>query len=130
MTHYTLHTTLHSDFDRPAAARVCPHQAMNFMFLGNPGAGKTTVAHIFAEMLSELKIREGPVDYVTGQDLLQEGSSKFPARLKGVTPGVLFIDEVYQLNPAKQGDGQAITNMLMKATEDDRDKLSVIVAGT
>ena len=103
---------------------------MNFMFLGNPGVGKTTVARIFAKMLSELKIREGPFDDVTGQDLLQEGSSKFPARLKAVTPGVLFIDEVYQLNPAKEGDGQAITNMLMKATEDDRDKLSVIVAGT
>ena len=46
-----------------------------------------------------------------------------------LVPGVLFIDEVYQLNPAGQGDGRAITNMLMKATEDDRDKLSVIVAG-
>lgn len=102
---------------------------MNFMFLGNPGSGKTTVARIFAEMLAELKIRGKEFVDVTGQDLLQEGSSKFPALLKKVTPGVLFIDEVYQLNPAGQGDGQAITNMLMKATEDDRDKLSVIVAG-
>ena len=117
------------DFERAPESRVCPTQAMNFIFLGNPGSGKTTVARIFAEMLAELKIRGEEFVDVTGQDLLQEGSSKFPALLKKVTPGVLFIDEVYQLNPAGQGDGQAITNMLMKATEDDRDKLSVIVAG-
>ena len=115
---------------RPVESRVCSNHALNFMFLGNPGSGKTTVARLFAQLLAELKIRGEEFIDVTGQDLLRQGSSKFDATLQKVTPGVLFIDEVYQLNVEKQGGGQAITNMLMKATEDHRDELSVIVAGT
>jgi hypothetical protein len=49
--------------------------------------------------------------------------------LKGVTPGILFIDEVYQLDPNGNADGKAITNALMEAAENDRSKLTVIVAG-
>jgi hypothetical protein len=58
-----------------------------------------------------------------------EGASKFPALLKGATPGILFIDEVYQLDPNGNADGRAITNALMEAAENDRSKLTVIVAG-
>ena len=103
--------------------------AYNFLFLGNPGTGKTTVARLFGKILVELKIREDNFVETSGQKLIQEGSAKFPAQLKSVTPGVLFIDEVYQLNPKGNGDGSAITNLLMEATENDRDKLTVIVAG-
>lgn len=114
---------------RKEEERVCSKQALNFLFLGNPGTGKTTVARLFAKILSDLKIREGAFVETSGQKLIQDGASKFPALLKSVTPGVLFIDEVYQLDPRGTPDGRAITNHLMAATEDDRDKLTVIVAG-
>lgn len=68
--------------------------------------------------------------YLTvGQDALTEGSGKFKATLAKATPGVLFVDEVYQLDPKGNGEGRAITNMIMRASEDDRDKLTIIVAG-
>lgn len=116
--------------ERPLESRVTTKLALNFLFLGNPGTGKTTVARLFGEILSELKIREDVFKETSGQKLLQQGSSKFPALLQSVTPGILFIDEIYQLDPQSNGDGRAITNNIMEATENDRDKLTVIVAGT
>jgi hypothetical protein len=49
--------------------------------------------------------------------------------LTSCTPGVLFVDEVYQLNPTGDPTGRAITNSIMEATENNRDTLTVIVAG-
>ena len=115
---------------RPMDSRITTKQAMNFMFLGNPGTGKTTVARQFAEMLDELEIRKGAFAETSGQKLLDAGIASFNALLSKVTPGVLFIDEVYQLEPkGSGGNGKAITNLLMEATENDRGELSVIVAG-
>lgn len=115
--------------ERPLDSRVTTKSALNFIFLGNPGTGKTTVARLFGKILSDLKIREDVFKETSGQKLLEEGASKFSALLKSVTPGILFIDEVYQLDPKGNSDGRAITNSIMEATENDRDKLSVIVAG-
>jgi replication-associated recombination protein RarA len=115
---------------RPEKSRITSKQAMNFIFFGNPGTGKTTVARVFAKMLDELDIRKGHFEETSGQKLLAAGTASFNTLLKKVTPGVLFIDEVYQLAPKSGGEGKAITNSLMEATENDRDKLSVIVAGT
>ena len=117
------------DMERPLESRVTTKSALNFIFLGNPGTGKTTVARLFGKILSDLKIREDIFKETSGQKLLEEGASKFSALLSSVTPGILFIDEVYQLDPKGNSDGRAITNSIMEATENDRDKLSVIVAG-
>jgi tetratricopeptide (TPR) repeat protein len=124
-----LFQTIRSDLQRPVEARVTPKQALNFLFLGNPGSGKTTVARLFGEILIDLGIREDKFVETSGQKLLQDGASKFPALLGTATPGVLFIDEVYLLDPNASADGKAITNTIMEATENDRDKLTVIVAG-
>ena len=118
------------DQERPLESRVTLKSALNFIFLGNPGTGKTTVARLFGKILSDLKIREDVFKETSGQKLLEEGSSKFTVLLQSVTPGILFIDEVYQLDPKGNSDGRAITNSIMEATENDRDKLTVIVAGT
>lgn len=87
------------------------------------------MARILADILSDLKIREKEFAETFGQKLLDEGTKKFEGLLASVNPGVLFIDEVYQLEPSSNQIGRAITNTLMTALEDDRDKLTVIVAG-
>ena len=43
--------------------------------------------------------------------------------------GILFIDEIYQLDPQSNSVGKEITNLIMEAAENDRDKLSIIAAG-
>lgn len=92
--------------------------------------GKTTVARLFGEILVSLGLRvPGKFVETSGQTLLQGGSNKFSPVLKSVTPGLLFVDEVYQLDPKGSGEGRAITNMLMEATETNREILTVIVAG-
>jgi replication-associated recombination protein RarA len=70
MSLYTSHF-LNSDLLRPKEARVTSKQAMNFLFLGNPGSGKTTVARIFGKILSELDIRDDNFVETSGQKLLQ-----------------------------------------------------------
>ena len=91
----SLFSMVRADLERPPESRISTKQAMNFLFLGNPGSGKTTVARIFGEILSSLGLREeGAFVETSGQDLLSAGSAAFPPVLAGATPGVLFIDEV------------------------------------
>lgn len=66
---------------------------------------------------------------VTGNQLVENGMSKFQAQLTSVIPGVMFIDEVYQLDPKNNNVGKSITNLIMEKTENEREKLTVIVAG-
>jgi replication-associated recombination protein RarA len=124
-----LFNCLQQDMKRETKARITSKQSMNFLFLGNPGTGKTTVAKIFAKILSTLGLRGDNFFVTSGQKLLQEGSSKIASIIADVIPGVLFIDEVYQLDPSSNSEGRAITNAIMEATENERDKLTVIVAG-
>lgn len=137
--------------ERPEAARLSNKQAMNFLFVGNPGiipensfiqsklflisinflgTGKTTVARLLADILVDLGVRkQGSFEETTGQKLLTLGSKKSSDLIKKVTPGVLFVDEIYQLDPKSNQEGRAITNAIMDASENDRDKLTFIAAG-
>jgi hypothetical protein len=87
------------------------------------------VARIFSRMLTELGLRGDKFVETSGQKLLQDGASKFTGLAASAVPGVLFIDEVYQLEPNTDREGKAIVNHLMEMTESNRDKLSVIIAG-
>ncbi len=113
-----------------------PNFSFHMVFSGNPGTGKTTVARIVAKVygsLGLLKIgnlvetdRSGLVGGYVGQTALK--TKKVIESAKG---GVLFIDEAYSL--AKEGSGndygQEAIETLLKAMEDYRDELVVIVAG-
>lgn len=102
----------------------------NFCFLGNPGTGKTTVARLFASILCDSGIREkNVIVQTTAQKAKDGGTDEFRKSISNALGGVLFIDEAYDLDPVGDLKGKPIVNELLTLCEDDRDKISVILAG-
>ena len=110
-------------------------QGKHYVFTGNPGTGKTTVARIMADIFKTLGI-------VSRGQLVEADRSKLVAGYSGQTAiktnqlvdqalgGVLFIDEAYTLK-SSDGDtfGSEAIDTLLKRLEDDRGKFICIVAG-
>jgi SpoVK/Ycf46/Vps4 family AAA+-type ATPase len=107
----------------------------HYVFTGNPGTGKTTVARIMADVFKTLGILN------RGQ-LVEADRSKLVAGFAGQTAiktnqlidsamgGVLFIDEAYTLKSNDQDSfGSEAIDTLLKRLEDDRGKFICIVAG-
>jgi stage V sporulation protein K len=98
----------------------------------NPGTGKTTVARLVAAALFEMDVVQcDKFVELGGASVLADGIAEFKKVFEEELEdgGVLFIDEVYQLNPKTDKSGAQIVNYLLKAVEDMRDKVVVIVAG-
>jgi len=110
--------------------------SQHMVFTGNPGTGKTAVARIVADLYFNLGVipsnrvvevdRSGLVAQYVGQTAI-----KTREVIESSLGGVLFIDEAYAL--ARETDprdfGHEAIDTLIKAMEDQREKLTVIVAG-
>lgn len=112
-----------------------PLSSQHYVFTGNPGTGKTTVARIMADMLKSLGV-------ISRGQLVEADRSMLVAGYAGQTAiktnqlidsalgGVLFIDEAYTLVSGENDNfGKEAIDTLLKRLEDDRGKFVCIVCG-
>lgn len=109
--------------------------ALHMLFKGNPGTGKTTVARILGKIFKEINIlSKGQLVEVERADLVGEyighTAQKTKEMIKRSLGGIMFIDEAYTLAQGGEKDfGQEAIATLVKAMEDHRQDLIVILAG-
>ena len=110
--------------------------SLHMVFSGNPGTGKTMIARLMARIYRSLGVlskghlvevdRSGLVAGYVGQT-----ATKTSEVIQKAMGGVLFIDEAYSLTSGKADNdfGQEAVDTILKAMEDNREDLVVIVAG-
>lgn len=109
---------------------------LHMAFLGNPGTGKTTVARLCGAMFQQMGfLRTNTFVEVDRGSLVGAYIGKTEENLRhkiaSAIDGVLFIDEAHALfkkDSPRDFGGDAI-NLLVKAMEDERHRLVVILAG-
>ena len=109
--------------------------SLHMIFSGNPGTGKTTVARIVAQAFKSLGIlRMGHLVECDRAALVAGYAGQTAIKTKQLVDtalgGILFVDEAYALvSDDRDTFGKEALDTLMKATEDYRDDLVVILAG-
>ena len=112
-----------------------PELSYHMVFSGNPGTGKTTIARMLAQIYKQIGLlKKGQLVEVDRSGLIAgyqgQTAIKTAEVIESALGGVLFIDEAYSLI---QGDndsyGKECIATILKAMEDHRDELIVIVAG-
>ncbi|MFK7806410.1 MAG: AAA family ATPase [Saprospiraceae bacterium] len=110
---------------------------LHSVFTGNPGTGKTTVAHLLGKIYHSLDLlSHGTVHEVGRADLVGEfigqTAPKVKKALEKAKGGILFIDEAYSLtNRGEDGKdfGREVIEVLLKELAGGSDDLAIIFAG-
>lgn len=106
----------------------------HYLFLGNPGTGKTTVARLMAEQFKRLgllktaRLTELTASELSGQTYLGQPERIARERFMDAIGGVLFIDEAHQL-AQPHGYGANVLGTLTPLLSRHTDELVVIFAG-
>ena len=107
----------------------------HMIFTGNPGTGKTTIARLISRYMKAIgALSQGQLVEVTRADLVAQYVGQTApltmSVIRSAIGGVIFIDEAYSLYRGKDDSfGLEAIDTLVKAMEDNRDDLIVILAG-
>lgn len=102
-----------------------------YLYLGNPGVGKTTVASLMGGVLKAAGVlSQGHVISRTAREM-QSHLQDFESILKLARGGILFIDEAHQLGEDGNYAGNEVIKRLLTVLEDDSvtDVTCIILAG-
>lgn len=108
---------------------------MHMIFKGNPGTGKTTIARLLGKIFKEMGVLEkGHLIEAERADLVGEyighTAQKTRKIIQKALGGILFIDEAYSLARGGERDfGKEAIDTMVKALEDFKDSLIIILAG-
>ena len=113
----------------------CIHQ--HTMILGKPGTGKTTLAHILANLWDALSIVDGKRFMITTRgDWIAKYSGQSVAKarklIKSAKGGIIFIDEAYSLISSNDGDdsyGHEVLTEIVEAMTSAEKNVTFIFAG-
>jgi hypothetical protein len=103
----------------------------NWIFTGNPGTGKTTIAKLFGKILHGFGLLATPdVKVTSALDLtgqyVGQTKEKVQEMMSAARGSVLFIDEAYELGRGGFGN-DALTKLLSLLTEDEHKDGNTIV---
>jgi stage V sporulation protein K len=121
--------------ERGKAGLAQVSSGLHLVFTGPPGTGKTTVARLVARLYAAAgALPGGNFTEASRSDLVAgyvgQTAIKTADVIARTRPGVLFIDEAYSLTPTHSSDfGAEAIATLVKAMEDHRTELAIIVAG-
>lgn len=130
-----LHAFIVIQKERALQGLAAEPMVLHMVFKGNPGTGKTTVARILGRIFKATGVlQKGHLVECERADLVGEyighTAQKTREQIRRAIGGILFVDEGYSLARGGEKDfGKEAIDTLVKAMEDHKDELVLILAG-